>query len=53
MQVDECDHNCNNTVGSYTCSCDDGYILDRNGLQCNGKEYVAVTTAVYYVSYPL
>ena len=37
MQVDECDHNCNNTLGSYTCSCNDGYLLDRNGLQCNGK----------------
>ena len=37
MQVDECEHNCNNTLGSYTCSCDDGYSLDRNGLQCNGK----------------
>jgi predicted SprT family Zn-dependent metalloprotease len=43
IQVDECDHNCNNTLGSYTCSCNDGYILDRNGLQqCNGK-YVAIT----------
>ena len=41
MQVDECDHNCNNTLGSYTCSCNDGYLLDRNGLQCNGK-YVAI-----------
>ena len=37
MQVDECDHNCNNTLGSYTCSCNDGYLLDRNGQQCNGK----------------
>ena len=41
MQVDECDHTCNNTLGSYTCSCNDGYLLDRNGLQCNGK-YVAI-----------
>ena len=42
MQVDECDHNCNNTLGSYTCSCDDGYSLDRNGLQCNGKVSTAL-----------
>ena len=36
MHVDDCDHNCNNTVGSYTCSCNDGYTLDEDGLQCNG-----------------
>ena len=31
-----CEHNCNNNVGSYTCSCDDGYDLDENGRTCTG-----------------
>ena len=44
LDVDECDagisgcnHNCTNTVGSYVCSCDEGYELDSNGLTCIGE----------------
>ena len=36
MNVDECNQYCNNTVGSYTCNCTDGYILD-NEFHCSGK----------------
>ena len=33
----KCDQNCHNSVGSYACSCDDGYHLDRlNRTTCNG-----------------
>ena len=32
----ECDQNCQNTDGSYTCSCNMGYTLDANGHTCNG-----------------
>ena len=28
---------CNNTEGSYTCSCAKGYFLDGNGVTCTGK----------------
>ena len=31
-----CEHNCTNTVGSYTCSCRDGYSLSADGRRCNG-----------------
>ncbi len=31
-----CDQNCHNTIGGYTCSCNTGYTLDRNGYTCNG-----------------
>ena len=34
---DECDQNCLNTVGSYTCSCNTGYILNSDGLRCDGE----------------
>ena len=47
MQVDDCEHNCNNTLGSYTCSCNDGYILDRDGIQCNGKNICHVPVVLY------
>ena len=32
-----CDHNCNNTEGSFICSCRDGYLLDDDRLSCNGE----------------
>ena len=32
----QCEHNCTNTVGSYTCSCRDGYSLSADGRRCNG-----------------
>ena len=34
-----CDQFCENTNGSYKCSCQEGYILDNDGLTCNGKLY--------------
>ena len=32
-----CQHVCTNTMGSYQCSCNDGFKLDSNGLTCSGK----------------
>ena len=36
LSIDSCDNNatCNNTVGSYTCTCDIGYTGD--GFTCTG-----------------
>ena len=31
-----CEHTCNNTAGSFECSCDDGYELQSNGTACEG-----------------
>ena len=31
-----CVHICNNTIGSYECSCREGYLLDSNGFNCSG-----------------
>ena len=33
---DDCEHVCANNVGSYSCTCQDGYRLDANGRTCNG-----------------
>ena len=35
--VDNCEHNCSNNNGSYTCTCRQGYRLHSNGRQCDGK----------------
>ena len=31
-----CAQNCDNTVGSFACSCDEGYTTTDNGLTCDG-----------------
>ena len=33
-----CQHSCTNELGSFNCSCDKGYRLLKDGLQCEGKE---------------
>lgn len=51
LDIDEClvpeydgviceNGNCNNTIGSFTCQCDKGFIADRYG-NCLGKYFVA------------
>lgn len=32
-----CAQNCQNTVGSYTCSCNTGYTLSSDGYTCDGE----------------
>ena len=32
-----CDHNCTNKVGTFSCNCSVGYMLDTNGLSCFSK----------------
>ena len=31
-----CQHVCNNTDGSYSCGCNEGYMLDSDGQNCTG-----------------
>ena len=48
LDIDECsgdndchdDANCTDTVGSYICSCNEGYT--GNGINCDGKSFVIV-----------
>ena len=35
-ESDRCDHNCQNTEGSYTCTCSEGFLLDNDGYSCIG-----------------
>ena len=31
-----CEHSCNNTIGSYHCTCNDGFILLEDDRGCTG-----------------
>ena len=37
--LDGCDHNCTNIVGSYFCTCMDGYDLEIDNHTCTGITY--------------
>ena len=41
---DGCDHNCTNTVGSYYCTCMDGYELESDNHTCTGMHVATVNT---------
>ena len=32
-----CDQDCNNTFGSFVCSCSEGYMLNEDGYSCDGE----------------
>ena len=34
-----CDGSCHNSLGSFSCSCGNGYTLDSDGKTCNGIEF--------------
>ncbi|XP_078574744.1 receptor-type tyrosine-protein phosphatase S-like [Branchiostoma floridae x Branchiostoma japonicum] len=38
-----CDQTCTNTVGSFSCSCNNGYTLHQDGLTCNGVQCPTLT----------
>ena len=50
VDVDECSdgtHNCfqtcTNSIGSYTCGCNTGFLLETNGITCSGMcKYIDV-----------
>ena len=50
-RVDECDQNCQNNVGSYTCSCNLGYILNVDGFRCDGmSSHYSTLKIKFYLS---
>ena len=37
-----CDQQCTNTQGGFTCSCNTGYELLANGYECRGIIYLCI-----------
>ena len=47
-----CAHNCHNSVGSHSCSCNAGYRLNPDGRNCDGESYVDMSSHMHsYHSY--
>ena len=42
LDIDLCQQNCMDTVGSYTCSCNTGYHLESDGFTCGGMYTTAI-----------
>ena len=40
-ELHTCEQNCNNVNGSYTCSCDAGYVIGLDLRSCVGKRISA------------
>ena len=40
--IHRCDQHCHNTIGSYMCSCDTGFLLDSDGYTCNGENKTSI-----------
>ena len=40
--LNDCEHVCNNTVGSYDCDCNTGYDLQADGISCAGMIYTCI-----------
>ena len=34
-----CEENCQNNIGTYSCFCLTGYLIDTNGHNCTGLQY--------------
>ena len=37
--IDACSQTCTNSGGGITCGCNDGFLLDIDGVTCNGMQY--------------
>ena len=46
----QCQQNCHNTIGSYTCSCNNGFTIDTDGRSCNGRLKLVYTTCYWVYS---
>ena len=36
VQSDNCQQDCINTIGSFSCDCRPGFVLNADGITCNG-----------------
>ena len=45
-----CQHKCNNTIGSYLCSCNDGYALVGDDRSCVGEDKTSLWKQYFFIN---
>lgn len=48
--VATCAHTCVNLAGGFRCECDVGYVLDEDGVSCNGMFDLRELEAFYFIN---
>lgn len=48
MNIDDCDHSCINTNGSYYCECMSGFRLLANGTYCEGETLIIMVVIMTF-----
>ena len=48
-----CEQMCSNTIGSFYCTCESGYQLDEDGMNCSGKIYTDFDQQLNDIPYSL
>ena len=46
--IDSCDQICTNTPGSYNCSCQKGFKLSRDALNCQGNPVLFILVTIIH-----
>ena len=42
-----CQHSCNNLNGSFFCSCNAGYVLNKDNKTCSGVTFLLLSGVLY------
>ena len=45
-----CEQNCMNTIGSFVCSCDDGYTLNDDERTCTGRFFLKSSLRIHLLT---
>ena len=48
--MNDCEQNCHNTIGSYSCTCNSGFVIDVDGHTCHGNFHINLTCTYIQMS---
>ena len=46
-EMNDCQQHCTNTVGSFNCSCQEGFTLNVDGRNCDGRYKIILMSYMY------